>query len=147
MVLASPGPFRTPSSSPPKTPFRSYSAITPPRYGNPTLPPQAAAAAASGDGAWEARTGPRQTQTCRDTPATARLCRGRPLKTLQPTKRQPATVDAVERGGRVTTARQTMTSRCVVGRRRRARVLSEALQSPKDRQVLPHPIAGVRGRR
>jgi hypothetical protein len=36
MVLASPGPLLTPppSSSPPKTPF--YSAITPPRYGNPT---------------------------------------------------------------------------------------------------------------
>jgi hypothetical protein len=52
--------------------------------------------------AWEARTGPRQTQTCIDTPATARLRRGRPLTTLQPTKRQPATVGAVERGGRVT---------------------------------------------
>ncbi len=26
------------SSSPPKTPFRSYSATTPPRYGNPTPP-------------------------------------------------------------------------------------------------------------
>ncbi len=40
MVLASPGPLLTPppSSSPPKTPFRSYSAITPPRYGNPILP-------------------------------------------------------------------------------------------------------------
>jgi hypothetical protein len=32
--------------------------------------------------AWEARTGPRQTQTCSDTPATARLRRGRPLTTL-----------------------------------------------------------------
>jgi len=31
-------------------------------------PRQAAAAAAGGDGAWEARTGPRQTQTCSDTP-------------------------------------------------------------------------------
>jgi hypothetical protein len=40
--------------------------------------------------AWEARTGPRQTQTCSDTPATAQLRRGRPLTTLQPTKRQPA---------------------------------------------------------
>jgi hypothetical protein len=41
MVLASPGPLLTPppSSSPPKTPFRSYSAITLPRYGNPTPPP------------------------------------------------------------------------------------------------------------
>jgi hypothetical protein len=48
--------------------------------------------------------GPRQTQTCCDTPATARLRRGSPLTTLQPTKRQPATVGAVERGGRVTTA-------------------------------------------
>jgi len=41
MVLASPGPLLTPppSSSPPKTPFRSYSVITPPRYGNQTPPP------------------------------------------------------------------------------------------------------------
>jgi hypothetical protein len=43
MVLASPdtGPLLTPtpSSSPPKIPFRSYSAITPPRHGNPTPPP------------------------------------------------------------------------------------------------------------
>jgi hypothetical protein len=41
MVLASPGPLLTPppSSSPPKTPFRSYSVITPPRHGNPTPPP------------------------------------------------------------------------------------------------------------
>jgi hypothetical protein len=36
--------------------------------------------------AWEARTGPRQTQTCIDTPATAQLRRGRPLTALQPTK-------------------------------------------------------------
>jgi len=62
-------------------------------------PRQAAAAAAGGDGAWEARTGPRQTQTCCDTPATARLRRGRPLTTLQSTKQQPATAGAVERGG------------------------------------------------
>ena len=47
--------------------------------------------------------GPRPTQTCSDTPATARLRRGRPLTTLQSTKQQPATVGAVERGGRVTT--------------------------------------------
>jgi len=73
-------------------------------------PRQAAAAAAGGDGAWEARTGPRPTQTCSDTPASATgLRRGHPLTTLQPTKQQPATVDAVERGGRVTTARQTTT--------------------------------------
>jgi hypothetical protein len=41
MVLASPGPLLTPrpSSSPPKTLHRSYSAITPPRYGNQTPPP------------------------------------------------------------------------------------------------------------
>ncbi len=40
MVLASPGPLLTPppASSPPATPFRSYSATTPPRYGNPTPP-------------------------------------------------------------------------------------------------------------
>jgi hypothetical protein len=72
-------------------------------------PRQAAAAAAGGDGAREARTGPRQSQTCCDTPATARLRRGRPLTTLQPTKRQPATAGAVEWGGRVATARQTTT--------------------------------------
>ncbi len=41
MVLASPGPLLTPppSSSPPKTPIRSYSAKTPPRNGHPTPPP------------------------------------------------------------------------------------------------------------
>jgi hypothetical protein len=41
MVLADPGPLLTPppSSSPPKTPIRSYSAQTPPRNGNPTPPP------------------------------------------------------------------------------------------------------------
>ena len=41
MVLDSPGPLLTPppSSSPPKTPIRSYSAQTPPRTGNPTPPP------------------------------------------------------------------------------------------------------------
>jgi hypothetical protein len=60
--------------------------------------------------AWEARTGPRQTQTCIDTPATSRLRRGRLLTTLQPTKRQPATVGAVERGGRVTKARSQLIS-------------------------------------
>jgi hypothetical protein len=40
MVLASPGPLLTPppSSSPPETPHLSYSAITPPRYVNQTLP-------------------------------------------------------------------------------------------------------------
>ena len=51
-------------------------------------PRQAAAAAAGGDGAWEARTGPRQTQMRCHTPATARLRRGSPLTTLQPTKRK-----------------------------------------------------------
>jgi hypothetical protein len=56
---------------------------------------------------WEARTGPRQTQTCSYTPDTARLHRGSPLMTLQPTKQQPATICVVERGGRVTTVRQT----------------------------------------
>jgi len=41
MVLACPGPLLTPppSSSPPKTPTRSYSTQTPPRNGNPTPPP------------------------------------------------------------------------------------------------------------
>jgi hypothetical protein len=77
-------------------------------------PRQAAAAAADGDGAWEARTGPRETRTCSDTSSTARLLRVRPLTTLQPTKRQPATVGVVEQGGRVTMARQT-TTRAVPG--------------------------------
>ena len=38
--ITSPGPLLTPppSFSPPKTPHRSYSAITPPRYVNPTPP-------------------------------------------------------------------------------------------------------------
>ncbi len=119
MVLGSPGPLLTPppASSPPKTPFRSYSDTTPPRYGNPTPPSPGGrgnAAAAGGAGAWEARTGPRQTQTCSDTPVTAWLCRVRELTTLQPTKWQPSTVGAVERGGRVTMARQT-TTRAVPG--------------------------------
>jgi hypothetical protein len=147
MVLASLGPLFTPppSSSPPKTPIRSYSAQTSPRNGNPTLPlgssslvahvpqyspaphahsfvlgpavinththcpRQAAAAEEGGDGAQEARTGPRPTPTRSDTPATARLRRGRLLTALQPTKRQPATSGEVERGGRVMTARPTTT--------------------------------------
>jgi hypothetical protein len=93
MVLASPGPLLTPppSSPPPKTPIRSYSDQTPPRMGTRPRPRQVAAAAAGGDGARETTTGPRLTRTCCDTPATARLCRGRPLTILQPTKRQPDT--------------------------------------------------------
>ncbi len=105
MVLASPGPLLTPppSSFPPKTPFRSYPTQLHPAMGTRPLPRQTAMAAAGGDGAWEARTGPRQTQMCSDTPVTARLSRDRPLTTLQPTKRQPATVGEVEWGWRVTT--------------------------------------------
>ena len=51
MVLASPGPLLTPppSSSPPKTPFRSYSATTPPSYVNQTQP--------SPDGSYSSRQG------------------------------------------------------------------------------------------
>ena len=94
-------------SSPPKTPLRSYSAQTPPRNGNPTPPPPGGRVGHRRGR--EARTGPRPTQTHCDPPATARLRRGRPLTTLQPTKRQPASVGAVEQGGRVTTARQTTT--------------------------------------
>jgi len=123
MVLASPGPLLTPppSSSPQKTSIWSYSAQTPPINGNPTpfgvvkLHPEmgtqtrlgSSAAAAGGDGAREARTGSRLTLTRCDTPVTTRLRRGRPLTTLQPTKRQPATADAVELGGSVTTASRT----------------------------------------
>jgi hypothetical protein len=73
-------------------------------------PRQAVAAAAGEDGAREARTGPKPTRTRCDTFATARLRRGRPLTTLQSTKRQPATAGVVEQGGRVTTARRTTTS-------------------------------------
>ena len=51
----------------------------------------------------------RPKRTCYDTPATTPLRRGCQLMTLQPTKRQPATNDEVERGGRVTTARRTTT--------------------------------------
>jgi hypothetical protein len=78
---------------------RSYSV----KLGTRPRPRQAAAAVAGGDGAREARTGSRPKRTCCDTPATARLRRGRPLTTLQPTKRQPATTGAVELGGRITT--------------------------------------------
>jgi hypothetical protein len=67
-------------------------------------PRQAAAAAAGGDGAREARTGPRLTQTRCDTPATVSLRRDSPLMTLQPTK-QPATSGVVELGGRVMTTK------------------------------------------
>jgi hypothetical protein len=44
MVLASPSPLLTPppSSSPPKTTIRSYSAQTPTRNGNPISPPPVA---------------------------------------------------------------------------------------------------------
>ena len=127
MVLASPGPLLIPppSSSPPKTPFRSYSATTPlffvsartnkrqqHHYGNPTPPSPGGRGSSRWGRGMGGQNGP--TQTCSDTPATARLRRGRPLMTLQPTKRQPATVGAVERGGRVTTARQT-TTRAVPG--------------------------------
>jgi hypothetical protein len=93
--------------------LRPLSCPTPPKLhpamGTRPRPRQAAAAAAGGDGAREARTGPRQTRTRCNTPATARLRRGRPLTTLQPTKRQPATSGEVEWGGRVTTARRTTT--------------------------------------
>jgi hypothetical protein len=116
MFLASPGPLLIPPPS--SSPRRPLSGPTPPQLhpamGTRPSPRQAAAAAAGGDWAWEARTGPRPTQTCSDTPATARLRRGRPLTTLHPTKRQPATVGAVDWGGRVTTARQT-TTRAVPG--------------------------------
>ena len=91
-------------------------------------PRQAAAAAAGGDGAWETRTGPRLTQTCSDTPATARLRRGRPLTTLQPTKRQPATAGAVDRGGRVTTARRTTTRTAPVAATRPHMLAGDALR-------------------
>jgi hypothetical protein len=85
-----------------------------PSMGTRPCPRQVATAAAGGDGTWEIRTGPRQTQTCSDTPDTTQLHRGCLLMTLQPTKQQPATVGAVERGGRVSTARET-TTRAVPG--------------------------------
>ena len=110
MVLATSGPLLTPPLQvlpPPRRP-RSYSAITPPRYGNQTPPPPVGSCSSRREGVCEARTGPRQTQTRCVTPATARLRRGSQLTTLQPTKRQPA-AGAVERGVRVTTARQTTT--------------------------------------
>ena len=111
MVLASPGLLLTPppSSSPPKTPFRSYSAKTPPRYGNPTPPSPGARGSCRRGRGMGGQNGPQADTDVQCTPATARLRRGRPMTTLQPTKRQPATVGAVERGGRVTTARQTTT--------------------------------------
>jgi hypothetical protein len=74
-------------------------------------PRQAAEAATGGDGARKARTGPRLTRKRCDIPATPRLRRGPLLTTLHPTKRQPATDGAVERGGRVTTERRTLERR------------------------------------
>jgi hypothetical protein len=94
MVLASPGPLLTPppSSPPPEDPYPVLLRPNSTPNGNHRpRPRQVAAAAAGGDGARETTTGPRLTRTCCDTPATARLCRGRPLTILQPTKRQPDT--------------------------------------------------------
>jgi hypothetical protein len=89
-------------------------------------PRQAAAAAAGGDGEREARTGPRATRMRCDTLATAQLGRGRPLTTLQPTKRQPPTTGAVEQSGE--SRRQC--------ERRRGQLLLELRNSPNRLRLL-----------
>jgi hypothetical protein len=111
MVLASLGPPLTPPSSscPPKTPIRSYSAQTPPRNWNQTQTPTGSRGCSRLGRGMGGQNSPRQTRTLCYTPATARLHRGSPLTTLQPSKQQPATAGVVERGGRVTTARRTTT--------------------------------------
>jgi hypothetical protein len=74
-----PPPPPTPPPPRPKAPIQSYSTQTPPRNGDPTRLRRAVAAAAGGDGAREATTGPGPTRTRGDTLATARLRRNRPL--------------------------------------------------------------------
>jgi hypothetical protein len=104
MVLASPGPLLTPppSSFPPTTPKRSYSAQTPPRNGNPTPPPP------GGRGGLRQGLGTGR-QNWPQADADALRHPRHSATTLQPTKRQPTTAGAVERGGRVTTADLTRT--------------------------------------
>ncbi len=76
--LSWPTPHTTPFFLPPRRPLSSPTLTQlHPTMGTRPLPRQAVAAAAGGDGAWNARTGPRPTQTCSDTPATARLRRDR----------------------------------------------------------------------
>jgi hypothetical protein len=111
MVLASPGPLLTPppSSSIPKTPIGSYSAQTPFCNRNPTPPlPGGRGGRRRGRGTG-GQSGPQPDADALATPPPQRNCVGRQLTTLQPTKRQPATASAAERGRRVTTARRTTT--------------------------------------
>jgi hypothetical protein len=81
-LLATETPHTTPFFLPPGRPI---SGPTPPKLhpamGTRPSPRQAAAAAAGGDGAREARTGLRPTRTRCNTPV-ARLCRGSLLTTL-----------------------------------------------------------------
>jgi hypothetical protein len=133
MVLASPGPLFTPplSSSPPKTPIRSYSARNPPCNENPTAPPPGGCGGCRqglGMGGQKAQNGPQafaEALRHQHHSATAYISlwaifcfckikkeiiiRSLLLTTLQPTKRQPATTGAVQLVWRVTTARRTTT--------------------------------------
>ena len=79
MVLASPGPLLTPppSSSPPKTPFWSYSVITPPHYGNLTQPPSGSIGSSRRGRGMGGQNGPQaNAETTTHPPATALLRRG-----------------------------------------------------------------------
>jgi hypothetical protein len=109
-----PTPHTTPFFPPPEDPFPVLLRKLRPAMGTRPRPRRAAAAASGGDGARESRMVLWPTRTRCDTPATARLRRGRPLTTRHPSghpiKRQPVTVSVEELGGRGTMSRLTTTS-------------------------------------
>ena len=100
MVLAAPGPLLTPppSSSPPKTPFRSYSAQIRSQNEEKNLPPKPYLPL-------ETRTRHRRSRRphvqmlMRGTPPTMRSPPHQSRRTENPPNLQPATVGEEERGG------------------------------------------------
>jgi len=108
MVLAAPGPLLTPppSSSPPKTPHRSYSAQTRSQNEEKNLPPKPYLPL-------QTRTRHRQSHRphvpmlMRGTPPTMRSPPHQSRPTENPPNLQPATVGEEERGGRDPTSRRT----------------------------------------
>jgi hypothetical protein len=109
MVLAAPGPLLTPppSSSPPKTPHRSYSAQTRSQNEEKNPPPKPYLPL-------QTRTRHRRSHRPHvpmlmrgNTPPTTRSPPHRSRPTGNPPNRQPATVSEEERGGRDPTSRRT----------------------------------------